>query len=83
MDILPLAIAAVPHPGLLRLHGARHATRIHVLSESNVGDAGCIFPNKVHVWIQEDGMHRLVPFGQRWEGDKVGDYSNSTKYNTY
>lgn len=64
MDVLPLAVSAVPHPGLLRLHGAGHAAAVHVLSESDVGDAGRILPNEVHVRIQENGVHRLVPLGQ-------------------
>ena len=64
MDVLPLAVAAVPHTGLLRLHGAGHAGSIHVLGQSNVSNTRCIFPNKVHVWIQEDGVHRLIPFRQ-------------------
>lgn len=52
VNVLPLAVAAVPHTGLLRLHGAGHACSIHVLGQSNVSNTRCIFPDKVHVWIQ-------------------------------
>lgn len=45
MDVLPLAVAAVPHAGLLRLHGAGHAAGVHVLGQSDVGDARRIFSN--------------------------------------
>lgn len=64
VNVLPLSIAAVPHAGLFGLHGAGHAAPIHVLGQSNIGDAGRILPNEVHVWVQEDGVHRLIPFGQ-------------------
>ena len=26
------------------------------------------------MWVQEDGVHWLVPFGQGWKGDKMADY---------
>lgn len=68
VDVLPLAVAAVPHAGLLGLHGARHAAGVHVLGQSNVGNARCIFPNQVHVRVQEDGVHWLVPLGQGCKG---------------
>jgi len=74
VDVLPLAVAAVPHTGLLGLHGAGHAAGIQVLGQSNIGNTRCIFPNEVHMWIQEDGVHWLVPFGQSWKGDKTADY---------
>lgn len=64
MDVLPLPVPAVPHAGLLRLHGARHAGGVHVLGEADVGDARRVFPDEVDVWVQEDGVHRLVAFGQ-------------------
>lgn len=67
MDVLPLAITAMPHTGLLRLHGAGHATAIHVLGQSNIGNTRCVFSNEVHMWVQEDGVHRLIPFGQGWK----------------
>lgn len=73
VNVLPLSITTVPHAGLLGLHGARHAAAVHVLGQPNVGDTRCIFTDKVHMWVQEDGMHRLIPFGQRckWE---ITDY---------
>lgn len=45
VDVLPLAVTTVPHTGLFRLHGAGHAVGIHVLGQSNIGNARCIFPN--------------------------------------
>lgn len=65
VNVLPLPIAAVPHAGFLGLHGARHAAAVHVLGQPDVGDARRVLPNQVHVWVQEDGVHRLIPFGQR------------------
>lgn len=64
VDVLPPALAAVPHAGFLRLHGAGHAASIHVLRESNVGNARCVFSNEMHVGVEQDGVHGLVPFGQ-------------------
>lgn len=64
MDVLPLAITAVPHAGLLGLHGARHAAAVHVLGQANVGDARRVLPDQVNVRVQEDGVHWLVAFRQ-------------------
>lgn len=64
VDILPLAIAAVPDAGLLGLAGAGPALRIDVLGEANVGDAGRVLPNDVHVWVQDGRVDRLVVLGE-------------------
>ena len=66
MDVLPLAVAAVPHTGLLGLHGAGHAADVHVLGQPNVGDAGSILADQVHMRVQQDGVDWLVPFGKSW-----------------
>lgn len=39
MNVLPLSLSAMPDAGLLRLHGARHPPRVHVLAQADVGDA--------------------------------------------
>lgn len=26
------------------------------------------------MWVQEDGVHRLIPFGQGWKGEKMANY---------
>lgn len=51
MNIEPLAISAVPHPGLLRLAGARSTLPVDVLGEPDIGDAGCVLPNHVDVRV--------------------------------
>lgn len=74
MDVLPLSLAAVPDTGLLRLHGAGHAAGIHVLGQPNVGNARCVFPNQMHVWVQQDGVHWFIPFRQGWKEETMADY---------
>ena len=64
MDVLPLGVAAVPHAGLLGLHGAGHAAAVHVLGQADVGDAGGVLADQVHVGVQQDGVHWLVAFRQ-------------------
>ena len=68
VDVLPLAVAAVPDAGLLRLHGARHAAAVDVLGEADVGDAGGLVPDQVDVGIEEDGVDWLLPLGQSCRG---------------
>lgn len=68
VDILPLAVAAVPDAGLLWLHGARHAAAVDVLGEADVGDAGGLVPNQVDVGVEQDGVDRLLGLGQSWRG---------------
>ena len=79
VDVLPLAVAAVPHAGLLRLHGAGHAAGVHVLGQSDVGDARGVLPDEVHMWVQQDGVHGLIPLGQGCKRDP--DYTE-VKQNT-
>lgn len=64
MYILPLAISPVPHAGLLGLAGAGPALAIDVLGEADVGDAGCVLPDDVHVRVQDGGVDRLAVLGQ-------------------
>lgn len=64
MNVEPLAIATVPHPGLLRLAGAGAARGVHELREPDVGDARGILADQVHVWVEEGGVHRLAVLAQ-------------------
>lgn len=60
VNIEPLALAAMPHPGLLRLAGARAARGVHKLSEPDVGDARGLLADQVHVGVEQSGVHRLA-----------------------
>lgn len=62
MDILPLAVATVPHPGLLRLGGPWPPLQVDVLGEADVGNAGRILPNQVDVRVQDGGVDGFVVF---------------------
>lgn len=62
VNVLPFAISAVPDAGFLRLHGARRVVGIHVLSESDVSDAGAVLADQMHVRIQQDGVDGFVTF---------------------
>lgn len=68
VDIEPLAIPAVPDPGLLRLAGARPTLPIDVLGEADVGDASCVLPNHVDVRVQDGGVDGLAVLGQNCRG---------------
>lgn len=73
MDIEPLAIPAVPDPGLLRLAGARPALPIDVLGEADVGDARGILSDHVDVWVQDGGVNGLAVLGQDCGGAGQGE----------
>lgn len=64
VDVLPPAVPAVPHPGLLRLAGARAARGVHELREPDVGDARRVLADQVHVGVEEGGVHRLAVLAQ-------------------
>lgn len=64
MDVLPLALAAVPHAGLFGLAGAGPALPIDVLREADVGDARGIFANHVHVRVQDGRVDWLAILGE-------------------
>lgn len=59
VDVEPLAVAAMPHPGLLRLAGAWAARGVHKLREADVGDARGLLADQVHVGVEQGGVHRL------------------------
>lgn len=56
----PLGVAAVPHACLLRLAGARAALAVHVLRQADVGDAGGVLADQVHVGVEDGGVHGLA-----------------------
>lgn len=60
VDDLPLPVAAVPHPGLLRLGGAWRPVGVDVLRHSDVGDAGGLLPDQVDVGVQDGGVDGLA-----------------------
>lgn len=63
MDVLPLAVSAVPHTGLLRLAGSGPTLSINKLSQADVSDAGGIFTDQVDVGVQDRGVDGLVVLG--------------------
>lgn len=64
MDVLPLAVPAVPDAGLLRLHGAGQAVGVDVLGEADIGNACRLVPDQVHVRVKQDGVNGLLGLGQ-------------------
>lgn len=62
MDVLPLAIPAMPDTGLLRLARARAALPINVLRQPDVSDTGSVFPNDMHMRVQDGCVNGLVVF---------------------
>lgn len=71
VDVLPLAVSAVPDSSLLRLAGPWLTLIVYELSQADVGDAGGVLPDQVDVRIQDGGVDGLVVLGQYWRtGDK-------------
>lgn len=64
MDVLPLAVPAVPHARLLRLAGPRSTLVVHKLGQTDVGDAGGVLADQMHVGVQDGGVDGLVVLGQ-------------------
>lgn len=56
VNVLPFCVSAVPDAGFLGLHGAGDVVHIHVLRESDVGDAGGVLADQMHVRIQKNGV---------------------------
>ena len=71
MNIEPLSIATMPHPGLLRLAGPRTACRVHKLREPDVGYARGVLANQVHVGVEQGGVHGLAVLAQHWTNRKM------------
>lgn len=70
MDDLPFAIPAVPDAGLLGLGGAGDPSRVHVLCDADVGDAGGLISHQVDVGVQDRRVHGLAVPGPHWRGEK-------------
>lgn len=64
MDVLPFGVPAMPHPRLLWLAAARSALAIHILREADVGNAGGLFSNQVHVRVEDGGVDGLTVLGE-------------------
>lgn len=79
MDVLPLAVAAVPDAGLLRLHGARYAVAVDVLGEADVGNAGGLVPDQVDMGVEQDSVDGLLPLGQSCRGREHGGWTYTVK----
>lgn len=69
MDVLPLAVAAVPDARLLRLYGAGLPGRVDVLAQTDVGDARRLVPDQVHVGVEQDGVDGQLGPGQSCRTD--------------
>lgn len=50
----------MPHAGLLRLAAARSALPVDELGEADVGDAGSLFSDQMHVRVQDGGVDGLT-----------------------
>lgn len=66
VDVLPPAVPAVPYPGLLRLAGARTALPVDKLRQADVGDAGGVVSDHVHVRVEDGGVDGLAVLGEDW-----------------
>lgn len=64
MDVLPLAVSAIPDASFLRLAGPRPALAVNKLSQADVSDAGCVLANQVHVGVQDGGVYWLAVLSQ-------------------
>lgn len=64
MYVLPLVVPLMPHAALLALLRMRHSLLVHVLREPDVRDARGIFPEKMHVWVQDRRVHGFTVFPQ-------------------
>lgn len=64
MDVLPLAVSAVPDASLLRLAGARSALVVDKLSQPDIGDASGVLADQVDVGVQDGGVDGLVVLSQ-------------------
>lgn len=70
VDVLPLAVSAVPHTRLLRLAGSRPTLSVNELGQADVSDAGRVLADQVDVGVQDGGVNGLVVLGQNWKRQK-------------
>lgn len=71
MNDLPFAIPAVPDAGLLGLGSAGDPSRVHVLRDADVGDAGRLVPHEVDVGVQNRRVHGFAVPGPHWRGGQA------------
>lgn len=64
VHVEPLAVAAVPDARLLGLRGAGPALPVDVLRQADVGDAGGVLPDDVHVRVQDGRVDWLAVLRQ-------------------
>jgi len=64
VDVLPLAVSAMPDARLLRLAGPRPTLDVHKLSQANVGDAGGVLADQVDVGVEDGSVDGLDVLGQ-------------------
>lgn len=64
VHVEPFGVPALPHARFLRLAGARPALAVHVLRQADVGYAGCVVADQMHVRVEDGGVHGLVVFTQ-------------------
>lgn len=64
VDVLPPALPAVPHPRLLGLAGAGPPRPVHELRQADVGDAGGLVPDHVHVGVEDGGVDGFAVLGE-------------------
>lgn len=67
---LPFAIPTVPDAGLLGLGSAGDPSRVHILRDADVGNAGGLVSHQVDVGVQDRRVHGLAVPGPHWRGDK-------------
>lgn len=79
VDVLPPALPAVPYSGLFRLAGARAALAVHKLRQADVGDAGGIVSDDVHVRVEDGGVDGLAVLGEHWRERQASESHLRTK----
>lgn len=64
MDVLPLAVSAMPDASFLRLTGPRPTLAVNILSQTDVSDAGRVLADQVDVGVQDGGVDRFAVLSQ-------------------
>lgn len=77
VHIEPFGVAALPHARFLRLAGARSALAVHVLRQADVGYAGRVVADQMHVRVEDGGVHGLAVFTQHCRGGKSAQICQS------
>ena len=80
VDVVPLAVAALPDACLLGLGGTGGAPPVQVLGEADVGDAGGVVPQQVDMGVEQDGVDRAA--GLRQSCSSAGQTPEDINLNT-